>query len=49
MSVIGNTIVSYRCRGAGGVREQRFSPQFHGRATLEVGYWGVGPGDLDAE
>jgi len=42
------TIVFYHCRGEGGVREQRHSLEFHGRTILEVGYWSVGLGDLDA-
>jgi hypothetical protein len=43
------TIVSYHCRGAGGVREQHFGLEFHGRYPLATDYWSVGLGELDAE
>jgi hypothetical protein len=42
------TIVFYHCRGAGGIQEQRHRLEFCGRSLLEVGYWSVGLGDLDA-
>ena len=43
------TIVFYHCRGVGGIREERYSVDFHGHSVLEVGYWSVGLGDLDAD
>jgi hypothetical protein len=42
------TIVFYHCRGTGGIREQNHRLEFGGRSMLEVGYWSVGLGDLDA-
>jgi hypothetical protein len=42
------TIVFYHCRGAGGIQEQRHRLEFCGRSLLEVGYWSVGLGDLEA-
>jgi hypothetical protein len=43
------TLVFYHCRGTGGIREERHSIDFYGHPILEVGYWSVGLGDLDAE
>lgn len=46
------TIVFYHCRGgrrARGIRRQCHRLEFHGEVLLEVGYWSVGIGDLDAE
>ena len=42
------TFVIYPCRGIGGIREQRHALEVHGHSILEVGYWSVGLGDLDA-
>ena len=46
------SIVFYHCRGgrrAKGVRRQQHRLEFYGESVLEVGYWSVGIGDLDAE
>lgn len=43
------TLVFYHCRGAGGIQKRRFTLDFYGEPLLEVGYWSVGLGDLDAE
>ena len=43
------TFVIYHCSGAGGICKQRYVQEFHGQTLLEVGYWSVGLGDLNAE
>lgn len=42
------TIVFYHCKGGRGIREERHALTFAGRSVLEVGYWVVGLGELDA-
>jgi hypothetical protein len=43
------TFVFYHCAGAGGVQEQSYRLEFRTRSVLEVGYWSVGLGELDAQ
>ncbi len=43
------TFVFYHCGGAGGIQKRRYALEFYGEPLLEVGYWSVGLGDLNAE
>ena len=43
------TLVFYHCKGVGGVQVKRHRLEFGGYSLLEVGYWSIGLGDLDAE
>jgi len=43
------TVVFYHCRGGGAIRKRQHRQEFYDDTILEVGYWVVGLGELDAE
>ncbi len=43
------TFVFYHCGGAGAIRKHCYAQEFYGETLLEIRYWSVGLGDLNAE
>lgn len=43
------TFVFYHCPGGGEIQKRSHRLDFYGETVLEVGYWSVGLGELDAE